>query len=94
MDSKLNPRSGKKSAGTGLGNSGDRKKNSKSKKKKDKRRVPAIKGNDSTDIPSPDVDSEVVQDADVTLTDQGWCLLFVSVLLVYIFIESICISCV
>ena len=88
MEVKSSSRSNKKSAHGGPGTAGDRRK-AKPKKKKDKRK-PSLKGTESTDIPSPELDSEVPLDGDVTLTDQGGqCLLYVihlfQRLLVYFF---------
>ena len=69
MEVKSSSRVLKRSAHGGPGTAGDRRK-AKPKKKKDKRK-PSLKGTESTDVPSPELDSEVPLDGDVTLTDQG-----------------------
>lgn len=69
MEAKSGSRLLKKSANAGPGTTGDKRK-AKQKKKKEKRKA-SLKGTESTDIPSPELDSEVPFDGDVTLTDQG-----------------------
>lgn len=70
MEAKSASRSNKKIAQGGSGGTAGERRKAKPKKKKEKRKQ-SLKGTESTDILSPELDSEVPLDGDVTLTDHG-----------------------